>query len=293
MSTLCVLCWDPLRGGVCVCALACPVVGDHRFRLKQTAWMCVCLPLRLLLRVVSFPAAHLLFLSHLFHTSHLTPLGHPQIRFARVSGFPRLFVSNDGVPASPSHHVAASCADDSASSIVTAHCPDTSVGCTLRLTVVGDDAVETAYTAQATTTNDPVVLTTGWPSGGTLTPGQYAHFTWAAPAASNGQLITFTLTSLAGDPDLFVSCTSVPSNGHATWSSRMIQDDQVSGWLLYIIMWIILCGVCCVLCTVHCCALRTGRLWEVLPHLAIVMSLNTSPLRHTRSPLPPGANLCD
>ena len=160
-------------------------------------------------------------------SSSLTHPCHPQISFVRQSGRPRLFLSNDGRPASATHFSAASPEDATSNAVVPALCAAGESQCTLDVAVVGDEASASTYTVQATLPDTTTELETGIASIGTVSAGAYTYFSWQSPAGSQGKAISFTVTAYAGDPDLFVSTAPNPTRTNSYWSSVQYSNDQV------------------------------------------------------------------
>lgn len=101
-------------------------------------------------------------------------------------------------------------------------------GCTVTVRVSSAASTAAQYSVMVGSPDTATTLTAGQPHRDQVNSGEYLYYTWAAPAASNGEMIAFALTPISGDPDLYISSTvQQPTRSQNQWSSGQFEDDFV------------------------------------------------------------------
>lgn len=148
-------------------------------------------------------------------------------------GDPDVFVSLDLQKPGPSHFNYRSVAGLSQTDRIAIHSSDpqyqaspcdATLPCRVFIGVLG--YIESAYTIVATTGGSATALMAGVPSQASVNEGKYVYFRFGVDVA--GTTLSFTVTPINGDPDMFVSTTNErPTNGDSTWSATRAGTDTI------------------------------------------------------------------
>ena len=94
--------------------------------------------------------------------------------------------------------------------------------------VHGDNAGDSTYTlSMQVSSSSATMLAPGIPQAGAINAGAYEYYTFAVPMAP--AVVYFTITSMSGDADLYVSTTNPkPSFSDSTWKAFSIGSVAVT-----------------------------------------------------------------